>query len=173
MPDAPAYSSTQVRLHWIIVILMAAQYLLHDGISDAWKARLDGSIPNAPFPNPHAIVGIVILVLTLWRIVLRVRRGAPALPDEEPEGLKRVAKLTHLAFYGLLIAMPISGALAWVAGFKLPAEAHEVAAKLMMALIVLHVLGALVQQFVIKTDVMLRMSPKRMFPRGAAKDPVQ
>lgn len=166
MPDANAYSSTQVRLHWIIVILMAGQYLLHEGIAEAWEARLDGSIPNEPFPNPHAIVGMVIFALTLWRIVLRLRRGAPALPAEEPQSLKVVAKITHLAFYVLLIGMPISGALAWVAGLEMPAEAHEVAAKLMMALIALHVAGALVQQFVLKTGVMLRMSPKRMFGRG-------
>lgn len=166
MPDPNAYSVTQVRLHWVIVILLAGQYLLHEGIAEAWEARLDGSIPNEPFPNPHAIVGIVILLLTLWRIVLRVRRGAPALPEEETQGLKIVAKVTHLAFYVLLIGMPISGALAWVAGLEPPAEAHEIAAKVMMALIALHVAGALFQQFVLKTAVMERMSPKRILRRN-------
>lgn len=173
MDAATSYSSTQVRLHWVIVILMAGQYLLHGGIEAAWQARLDGSIPNEPFPNPHAIVGMAILALTLWRIVLRLRRGAPELPEEEPQGLKIVAKVTHLSFYVLLIGMPISGALAWLAGLEPPAEAHEVAAKIMMALIALHVAGAVVQQFVLKTDVMLRMSPKLMFRRGAAKDAAQ
>lgn len=167
MSDPIAYSTTQVRLHWVIVILMAGQYLLHNGIEAAWQGRLDGTIPNAPFPNPHAIVGMVILALTLWRIALRLRHGAPALPAEEPEALKIVAKITHLAFYVLLIGMPISGALAWVAGLELPAEAHEVAAKLMIALIALHVAGALVQQFVLKTGVMARMAPKRMLGKGA------
>lgn len=166
MSTPTSYSATQVRLHWVIVILMAGQYLLHEGIAEAWEARLEGTIPNEPYPNPHAIVGILILLLALWRIGLRLRRGAPALPEEEPEALKIVAKITHLAFYVLLIGMPISGALAWVAGLELPAEAHEVAAKLMMALIVLHIAGALVQQFVLKTGVMACMSPKRMFGRG-------
>lgn len=166
MPDPNAYSVTQVRLHWVIVILLAGQYLLHEGIAETWEARLDGSIPNEPFPNPHAIVGIVILLLTLWRIVLRVRRGAPALPEEETQGLKIVAKVTHLAFYVLLIGMPISGALAWVAGLEPPAEAHEIAAKVMMALIALHVAGALFQQFVLKTAVMERMSAKRILRRN-------
>jgi len=173
MPDTDAYTATQVRLHWIIAILLAGQYLLNEGIEAAWEGRLDGSIPNEPFPNPHAIVGILILLLTLWRIGLRLRHGAPALPGEEPQGLKIVARATHFAFYALLIAMPTSGALAWVAGLDLPAEAHEVAAKVMMALIVLHVAGALVQQFVQRTDVVLRMSPSRMFRRGPAKDAVR
>ncbi|MBY4893014.1 cytochrome b/b6 domain-containing protein [Rhodobacteraceae bacterium N5(2021)] len=166
MSNVSAYSASQVRLHWIIVILLAGQYLFHEGIADAWDARIDGTIPNEPFLNPHAIVGILILLLTLWRVGLRLRRGAPALPKEEPQALKIVAKITHLAFYVLLIGMPISGALAWVAGLELPAEAHEVAAKVMLALIVLHIAGALVQQFVLKTGVMERMSPRRMLKRG-------
>ncbi len=165
-----AYSRTQVALHWVIVALVAAQYLLHGGIEAAWAGRLDGSLPNEPFPNPHAIVGIIILGLTIWRVAMRLRVGVPVLPVEEPQVLKLIAKVTHLAFYVLLIAMPISGALAWVIGLEAPAEAHEVAAKLMLALIALHIIGALVQQFVLKTTVMERMSPKRVFRPDTSKD---
>lgn len=168
--NSNAYSRVQVVLHWVIVFLMAAQYLLHGGIEAAWEGRLDGSLPNEPFPNPHAIVGIILLALTIWRFVLRLRFGAPALPDEEPQALKLVAMVTHLAFYVLLIAMPISGALAWVIGLEVPAELHEIAAKIMLALIGLHVAGALFQQFVLKTGVMERMSPKRMFRPDVSKD---
>jgi cytochrome b561 len=167
MQISTTYSRTQVSLHWIIVVLMVAQYLLHNGIEAAWHARLDGSVPNEPFPNPHAIIGMIILALALWRIVLRLRLGAPALPAEEPQGLKLLATITHLAFYVLLIAMPASGALAWVFGFEMPANAHEVAAKVMLALIALHLGGAIFQKLWLKTDVMTRMSPKRMFGKGA------
>jgi cytochrome b561 len=147
------------------LVLVAGQYLLHNGIEAAWKARLDGSIPNEPFPNPHAIVGMAILVLTLWRIVLRLRRGAPSLPSSEPKALKAIAGATHLAFYAILLAMPVSGALAWVAGLEMPAEAHEIAAKVLLALIALHIIGAVAQKFWFKSDVMARMSPKRMMVR--------
>jgi cytochrome b561 len=170
MRNSNAYSRVQLVLHWVIVVLMAAQYLLHGGIETAWEGRLDGSLPNGPFPNLHAIVGIIILALAIWRLVLRLRFGAPALPTEEPQVLKLVAKVTHLAFYVLLIAMPISGALAWVIGLEVPADAHEVAAKLMLALIALHVAGALVQQLVLKTGVMDRMSPKKIFRAHTSKD---
>lgn len=169
MRTSDTYSRPQVALHWIIVLLIAGQYIFRNGITAAWEARLDGSLPNEPFLNPHAIIGIIILALTIWRLVLRYRQGAPALPDKEPPALKLVAKVTHLAFYALLVAMPVSGALAWVVGLEVPANAHAVAAKVMLALIVLHVAGALVQQFVLKTDVMLRMSPKKMFQKGGAR----
>lgn len=167
MREAPmiipnAYSRVQIAVHWLTVLLIAGQYLLHNGIEAAWQARLDGNLSNAPFPNPHAIVGVVILGLTLWRIALRVRHGAPALPEAEPGPLQWLAKGTHAGFYALLIAMPLSGVAAWIFGFKLPAEAHEIAAKLMLALIALHVGGAIFQSVWLKSGVMARMSPKRL-----------
>lgn len=169
MQNQTEYSRTQIALHWAIVVLLLGQYLLHGGIEAAWAARMEGSIPNEPFPNPHAIVGLIIFVLALWRVVLRVRHGAPALPEKEPAGLKLVAKAVHLAFYALLIGMPISGAVAWVAGIAVPADVHGVAAKILLGLIVLHVVGAIAQKVWFKTDVLIRMSPKRMWMKGGAR----
>jgi cytochrome b561 len=162
MHNSNGYSRMQVILHWVIVLLIAGQYLLHGGIEAAWQGRLDGTLPDVPFPNPHAIVGMVILALALWRVSLRLRVGAPPLAAEEPPALRLLAAATHIAFYALLIGMPVSGALAWVAGLHLPAEAHEIAAKGLLALIALHIVGAIAQQVVFKTGVMARMSPKRM-----------
>jgi cytochrome b561 len=166
MKSPNGYSRAQIALHWVVVVLVAGQYLLSEGIEQAWYARMNGSLPNEPFPNPHAIVGFIILLLTIWRVVLKLRHGAPALPAHEPAALKAVAGATHLAFYLLLLGMPISGALAWVLGLELPAEAHEVAAKLMIGLIVLHVAGAIVQKVWLKSDVLARMSPRRLFKRS-------
>ncbi len=169
MQTPDGYSRTQIVLHWIIVVLIAGQYLLHEGIETAWEARLDGSLPNEPFPNPHTIIGMIILALAIWRVVLRLRLGVPALPAKEPATMKVLATGTHLAFYILLIGMPVSGALAWVAGLEMPADAHGVAAKIMLALIVFHIAGALVQKLWFKTDVMARMSPKRALSKGTVQ----
>lgn len=163
-----AYARMQVILHWGIALLIAFQYLLHEGIEEAWDGRLEGTIPNEPFPDPHAIVGLIILALAIWRLVLRLRLGAPALPKEEPAVLQLLAKITHIAFYVLLIAMPVSGALAWVIGLTVPADAHEVASTAMLVLIGLHIAGALVQQFVLKTGIMERMSPKKALRPNAS-----
>ena len=163
MSATEAYSRAQIALHWGIALLVAAQFLLHEGISEAWDQRMDGTIPNAPFPNPHAIAGLLIFALMLWRVVLRLRRGAPPLPAHEPKPLQVVAAGTHLAFYALLLAMPVSGSVAWVLGMEVPAEAHEAAAKLLLALIVLHIAGAVAQKFWLKSDVMTRMAPGRVF----------
>jgi cytochrome b561 len=156
---APAsYSRTQVILHWVIAMLVIFQIFAHEGIAGVWEERMNGAVPNEATPNLHALVGIVILVLAVWRLWLRFTRGVPALPANEHPALKALASATHWLFYVLLIGMPISGAVAWFAGLPQPAVTHELAAKIMIALILLHVAAALAQHFWFRTDVLRRMT---------------
>lgn len=155
---APAsYSKTQIALHWVIMLLVLFQIVLHDEIVQLWSGRMDGTLPNVPTPNAHVAVGFLILVLVVWRLALRLRRGVPALPASEHPALKLVASGTHILFYVLLIGMPFSGAAAWIFGVAPAALAHSVAEKVLIALIAVHVLGALAQHFWFKTDVLKRM----------------
>lgn len=151
------YSKTQIALHWIIVLLVLFQIVMHDDIVRLWTGRMDGTLPNAATPNAHVAVGFLILALAVWRLVLRLTRGVPALPASEHPALKLVASGTHILFYVLLIGMPLSGAAAWILGVAPAAQAHSVAEKLLILLIGLHVLAALAQHFWFKTDVLKRM----------------
>lgn len=153
-----AYSRTQIALHWIIAAIVAYQILFSEGIEGLWRDRMTGAIPNEASPTPHAIAGLLILVLMIWRVALRLRRGAPPLPPGENPALAMVSKVTHGLFYLLLIGMPVSGAVAWFGGFELPAELHGAAGNLLILLIVLHVAAALAHQFWWKTDVLRRMT---------------
>lgn len=83
-------------------------------------------------------------------------RGA-ALPAGEAAVFKWLAYATHFGLYALLILMPVSGAVAWFAGLGTPALAHSLMEKLLIVLIGLHILGALAQHFVFRTDVLKRM----------------
>lgn len=158
---APAtYSKTQIALHWVIMLLVVFQILAHDEIVRLWTGRMDGTLPNVATPNVHVAVGILILALVGWRLVLRLRRGVPALPANEHPALKLVASGTHILFYVLLIGMPLSGAGAWILGLGPAAQAHSIAEKLLIALIALHVLAALAQHFWFKTDVLKRILGK-------------
>jgi cytochrome b561 len=148
----------QIILHWLIAALVALQFLLAEGIETLWRDRMTGAIPNEAFPTPHTVTGFAILVLMLWRLVLRLRHGAPPPPAGEAPALARVAQATHALFYLLLIGMPVSGAIAWFGGLRLPAEAHGVAASVLLVLVVLHVAAALAHQFWWKTDVLRRMT---------------
>lgn len=152
------YSGTQIALHWIVFLVIVAQYVLHEAIVDAWRAvRRGEEFGFDPVVASHVFGGILILVLVLWRIMLRVKRGAPKPPEHEPAILKLAAGATHLGLYALLLLMPLSGIAAWFGNVEAAAEAHEVMRLLLLALIVIHIAGALYQRFVLKTDVMTRM----------------
>lgn len=152
------YSRTQIVLHWLIFLLIALQYLLHEWMSDAWDRIEDGqTVAFDPLVASHVAGGLLILVLAVWRIVLRRRHGAPPFPPEEPAVLQWIGKATHLGLYALILLMPISGATAWFGGAEAAAEAHEVMRVLLLVLVGLHILGVLYHQFVLKTDIMARM----------------
>jgi len=151
------FSKTQIYLHWLVVALVAFQYLLSEGINKLWKARMDGLVENVPSPNPHVIVGVIILVLVLWRLYLRSTRGVPPLPKSELPFVGMIAKAVHILFYVLLIGLPLSGAVAWFFGIKQSALSHGLGTKLLLAVIILHIAAALLHHFVLKTNVLKRM----------------
>ncbi len=151
------YSTTQVTLHWLVVLLVLFQVFLHDDVVRIWTGRMGGTLPNEATPNLHVAVGLLILVLVVWRLVLRLWRGVPAPPASEHPALKVVASATHILFYVLLLGMPISGSVAWFLGKDVAAQAHSLAGKILVALVLLHALAALVQHFWFKTDVLKRM----------------
>lgn len=152
-----SYSKIQIVLHWTVAALVLFQVFAHDGIAAAWTGQMDGTLVNEPTPNAHVIAGVLIFVLVAWRLVLRLGRGVPALPADEPQALKVVAKGTHALFYVLLLAMSLSGAAAWFLGIEAPALAHSAARFVLIPLFVLHVLAALAQHFWFRTDVLRRM----------------
>jgi len=155
---AHPYTKLQIRLHWAIFLFIAIQYLAHEAIAEAWEQIGRGeTLAFDPLVMGHVFVGGLILLLVVLRIALRLRNGAPPLPEEEPPALKAVAHLTHMGLYVLMIAMPVSGAVAWFGGVEPAAEAHEVMRIVLLALVLLHVVGALYQQFVLKTDILARM----------------
>jgi cytochrome b561 len=158
MAHPTGYTRAQIGLHWITVLLVALQYILHDAISEAWEAVVTGSeVAFNPLVAQHVAVGALVAVLTFVRLGLRLSHGAPPPPASEHPALKAVAHATHWAFYALLILMPVSGAVAWFNGVEGAAQAHNVMKIALLALIALHVIAALVHQFVFKTNLMERM----------------
>lgn len=158
MPQPSGYTRTQIRLHWIVVVLIALQYILHDTISDAWDAYLDGAeVAFDPLIAQHVLMGGLVAALVLWRLALRATHGAPPPPEQEHPALQLAAHATHWALYALMLLMPVSGAVAWFLGAEAAAQGHNVMKIALLALVALHVLAALMHQFVLKTNVMARM----------------
>jgi cytochrome b561 len=89
-------------LHWVTALLMFTTLLIawvmqsmpHDGRRDVYV-------------DVHKSIGLTILLLTLARMVWRMRGGAPNCRQNRLFSV--LAKSSHWSLYALLLAMPLSG----------------------------------------------------------------
>ena len=154
------YSGLQIALHWSIAALVIVQFVLHDGILAANRSERGGAPASESelfLADLHIAFGIAIFVLALVRVLVRLKRGAPPPPEDEHALLRLAARAVHFALYVVILLMPVTGGLAWFGGFETMAEVHGAGKPAVLALVVLHIGGALYQHFVAKTDVLRRM----------------
>ena len=160
MSTKTRYDFSQIVLHWLIAILIGANYLLGDAMSDAFKAlvRLGGTGTIDGGANAHRAIGVAVVVLLLVRVVLRVFKGAPA---EVPttKRMKLAAKAGHLALYVLMFAVPFSGFLAFNGLNRDLGEVHEVLTNLLMLLALGHALLAFYHHYILQDGLLSRMIP--------------
>jgi cytochrome b561 len=151
------YSRLQIALHWLVFALIAQQYLFKDAMSAAWDRVTDGLEAGFdPLVLAHVAGGALVMIFALWRLMLRARRGVPpTIKTSNVQGI--LAKLTHFGLYGLMILMPLSGSVAWFGGVEAAAQGHNVMKIIMLALVALHVVGALYHQFVLRDGTLARM----------------
>lgn len=155
--EPTGYSRLQIALHWLIFVLIAQQYIFKDAIASAWNRVSDGlEVGFNPLVLAHVAGGALVMVFALWRLTLRARRGVP--PAIEANTLQGIlARLAHGGLYALMILMPVSGSVVWFGGVEAAAQAHNVMKILLLALVALHVVGALYHQFVLRDGTLARM----------------
>ncbi|BBP99692.1 cytochrome b [Burkholderia sp. SFA1] len=168
------FSPLQRALHWIMAICILA--MLFIGVGMVSTVRPD----YLTLVSIHKPLGIAILVLALIRLAVRITRGAPPLPADMPEPMKLAAILSHLAFYALMIALPLLGygmlsAADYpvvVFGVRVPSllphsnslhtllwNAHRFLALCFFALIVVHLAAALFHALIRRDGVFHAMAP--------------
>ncbi|MCB1517902.1 MAG: cytochrome b [Hyphomicrobiaceae bacterium] len=162
MKTSDRYSWTQISLHWLIAVLVIFELFFNEVIESLWRSQRASQFALKPFNiefwmNPHSAIGALILLLTLWRIWLRFASGAPAAPANEPVIFQWAAKLAHILFYLVLIAMPISGTIQLATGLPIAHQLHELGKPVLMLLIIVHVAAVLVHQFAWKNNIFNRM----------------
>ena len=156
------YSRAQIVLHWIVFLLVVQQFVFSEYIEEAWEKIAEGAeMQFSPLIALHVFGGILIALLVVWRLMLRARRGVPASPGAETPAQKAIAHGTHHALYLLLILMPVSGAAAWFLGLEPAATAHGYAKVAVIVLVLLHVIGALHHQFILRDNLLDRMKTPR------------
>lgn len=166
------YSTLAMLLHWAIALALGFQLAL--GFAMPHDER------GFALFQLHKSVGVTILVLTLARLAWRVMHRPPPAVEGGFQGF--LAKSVHTLLYVFMIAQPLTGwalvstdptgiptilfgTVPWPhlplpAGLNEPMEeAHEILAWTGLALIVLHVAGALRHQFMLKDGLLRRMGP--------------
>jgi cytochrome b561 len=100
------WTRAQRRLHWWSAALIAC------GFASAWlmvAVPLSALLAKFLLYQAHKTIGIAVLLLVVWRLVLRARRGRPGWESGLPAWQVRAAGGVHVALYALMLAVPALG----------------------------------------------------------------
>ena len=170
------YGAMAQGLHWVIAALIVTQFVLASMADD-----LPIGMHKLALLARHKSVGMTVLMLAVIRLAWRLFHKPPALPSAMKNYEVALAKITHVLFYVLLFAVPVTGWLmssakgytvSWFnlfswpnlipkdeAAFKILRSRHEMVATILFWVAILHILAALKHHFVNKDDVLKRMLP--------------
>jgi cytochrome b561 len=152
------YNRAQVSLHWIIFLLVIAQYAFHEAIVNAFEAMLEGKPPlNSPLVSMHLGIGGIIGILTAVRFWIRIDTGVPEKPGGYPKIFHMIASVVHLSFYGILILLPLTGGFAWYQSSEAAADAHSLLRAVLILFILLHLIAVLIHTLIFKNKLIRRM----------------
>ena len=179
MSPSARYSRVAIAFHWVIALMIIG--LIIFGIL----------MTNPETPNRfeiyqlHKSFGILVLILSVLRLLWRFTHKPPPLPRGMKPWEAFAARFTHIAFYVIMIGMPLLGwAMVSASELEIPTRIfgqipwpdmpgiprdkaleetlkflHGNIGKATIALIVLHIGAALKHHFVNKDDVLSRMLP--------------
>ncbi len=107
--QAPSrYSLVAIALHWVIAIMIMGQIAVGLWMVEAIHEAETRDLAFNVF-QLHKSVGLTVLALSAVRLGWRLTHTAPALPAGMAGWERFLAKGVHVAFYGLMFAMPLSG----------------------------------------------------------------
>lgn len=97
------YSTIAIVLHWAIAAAILYNFYLGLAFDKAH------GLERFQLFQLHKSVGVTVLGLTLLRIVWRLVSSPAPLPDGVSDWERIAAKVTHLAFYALMLLLPVTG----------------------------------------------------------------
>jgi cytochrome b561 len=172
--DAPTYDCIARLLHWLVVALITAQFVIGWTMPDVGRDTHPVGLIAW-----HLGVGTALIAIMMARIVWRLTHRPPR--HTLSPVLSAVSGMTHFLLYVALIVVPLLGwanasSRGWtvklLGTLKLPALAatgsavghamgdiHGVLAWVLFALIALHVGAALLHRFALRDGVLQRMMP--------------
>jgi cytochrome b561 len=134
--------------------------------------------PRNFYFNLHKSIGVTIFALIILRILWRIGHKPPAMLSSYQAWERKLATATHHLLYIFMVILPLSGlmmtlnskyGLKWfgidfLSGTdnkpvrEIFQSAHEIIGLIILAILALHVIGALKHKFVDKDETLKRMS---------------
>lgn len=160
MNNVTRYSALQRKLHWLVVLLVALQFLLQSAMKEAMQS-IDSneaiSLGQFLVTSVHTWGGIGIGGLMLYRLWLRAHNPVAAGAGQLGKRIQLLSLCMHWGFYGLLLLMALSGMLSYYFDQSWASKWHWLGKWLLAAMICLHTLAALLHHFWKKDDVLRQM----------------
>jgi len=169
---APRYDSVARLLHWLVVALVVAQFLI------GWTMpEVHRNTQPVGLIAWHLGVGTTLIGVVVFRVLWRLTHKPP--PDRLAPLLSLASRVTHTLLYLALLLVPALGwanaaSRGWAVKFlgllQLPAltptgspvghamgNIHSVFAWVLFGLIALHVMAALFHRLILKDETLQRM----------------
>lgn len=166
------YGAVAIAIHWVsaaaIVGLLVSGTVAH-GAAAAEKASI---------LFVHALVGTLVLVLTLARVAWWLWADKRPAPVAGPPAQQYLARAVHILLYVAIFGLAASGIATLILSGAIPAllgqgtlprfsnllprSVHGLGSKVMMALIAVHTLAALYHQFILRNRLLGRMGLGRV-----------
>ncbi len=182
------YGCIAILIHWAMAALLIALVAL-----GVYMVRL----PDSGFDTRkvelilyHKQLGLAAFLFVMLRLAWRVTNILPELVDAFPDWQKVLARFVHLAFYAVILALPVTGWLMSSAAgipvsafglFQLPdliardeflfdilVDVHHALGFALGGLIVVHAGAALRHHFALRDDTLKRMLPSLRPEQGPA-----
>jgi cytochrome b561 len=170
------YTAVAKTFHWVIAGLIVTQFVLANMADD-----LPLGARKLALLARHKSFGMTVLMLAILRLLWRLKNPPPPLPSGMTPLERLLARGTHMAFYVLLFAMPLTGwtmssaknySVSWFGLFTWPnligsneqaftflRATHHILSDVLFVIAVLHILAALKHHFWNRDDVLKRMLP--------------
>ncbi|UTW03995.1 cytochrome b [Amphritea atlantica] len=178
MDSRSQFTKTTVALHWIIALAVIGSLILGMYVEDlprgAEKFELIGL---------HKSVGVLVLVVALYRLIWRIRNRMPERLSPVAAWQEKVTTLVHLILLAGTLLMPLSGILMSMGGghpvalfgveliaggdenelLEVMGESmHGLGGNVMIAAIALHVVASVKHHLLTRDGTLQRMLGRRV-----------
>ncbi len=176
------YGGVTKFFHWLTALLIATLIGLGFYASDLPFETQAQLTEKAWFFSLHKTLGITVFFVALLRIFWAFSQPKPGLLNADRKAESLLAETIHWVLYASLIIVPLAGWIShaaasgfapiwWLFGQNLPfipkntdvehafGALHEIAGKVLIGAVILHILGALKHHFIDGDSTLRRMLP--------------